>query len=120
MDQGVEFGVWIGIAVLPLICANLQLWNHIESSNDSGRTLAFRSAGSCRPPSQRWRVRISQGFVSVVMRRIKGERRVASQSPHGSVTGAVYPGALAHTVQQEERALRSIRVAGMVVFRDVQ
>ena len=27
VDQGVEFGVWIGIAVLALICANLQLWH---------------------------------------------------------------------------------------------
>ena len=27
VDQGVEFGVWIGIAVLALIWANLQLWH---------------------------------------------------------------------------------------------
>jgi hypothetical protein len=60
---------------------------HVESSNDSGRTLAFRRAGSCRPPSQRWPARSShrdsgcpsspdhstaqrQGSLSGIMRRI--------------------------------------------------
>jgi hypothetical protein len=39
---------------------------------------------------------------------------------HADAFRRVYPAALAHTVQQEERALRSICVAAMVVFRDVQ